>query len=359
MAKSAEFPAQTIAEWDEPKQRKIQGKECKNRRGRRGEEEKEEGFLPCTGKRVLHGAHVGEHPRSLLSMYKNVVGMWIHGDLGCHSCATDSESLVPLSKLPSPPAFCSWNSMPNTFTLSVQLAQSILLPPHWSTYLLSSHIQDTWWRQTHVKATSEEKANSPNTQSIRHHTKLFPKHPRQVPMQRAFWYCNKVKRSYSVCVPVCLSVWLAQSIVLPPHWRTYLLSYHPTNPNLEIQGASKAHLEATSGKKANSPNTESIQLRIKTFPYLGANKPPTTSDDANSICYCNTQCPDLLLRLSVGLAISIYTTPTTLAHLLTCVPPNQSQPINSRYIQGTCWKHLHPERKQISQTLNQSSIQLI
>ena len=40
-----------------------------------------------------------------------------------------------------------------------------------------------------------------------------------------------------------------------------------------------------------------------------------------AFCYCNIQCLTLTLTLSICLTISIYTTPTTLAYLLTFVPP--------------------------------------
>lgn len=44
----------------------------------------------------------------------------------------------------------------------------------------------------------------------------------------------------------------------------------------------------------------------------------------------------LTVCLSVCLACSIYTTPPTLELLLTFIPPNKSQPRNSRHNQGTC-----------------------
>ena len=153
-------------------------------------------------------------------------------------------------------------------------------------------------------------------------------------MRRAFCSCQNVQQSYSVCLPHCLSVSLAQSILLPPHWSSYLLSYHPTNPNLEC--LSRHNLER---KQISQTLNQSSFIPNKPSPYLGKSNHPQQAMTQTAFCYCNIQCPTflLLLCLSVWLSQSIRLPPHW--------PPNQSQPINSRHIQGTCWKHSHPERK--------------
>ena len=154
---------------------------------------------------------------------------------------------------------------------------------------------------------------------------------------------------------------LACSIYTTPPTLELLLTFIPPNKSQprnsrHSQGTCWSHIRRESKFAKHRINPASYT----TFPYLGKSNHPQQAmmQTAINVQHSYSYSYSYSVCLSVCLAISIYTTPTTLAYLLTFVPPNQSQPINSRHIQGTCWKLLHLERKKISQALNQSRILL-